>query len=153
MAGTARRIMGFEGKIYIGTANGSANTEIDTQDQAYNITVNKETTFKRPSGASNAAPIGYDDVLSLQAEVTFTMFRKSTDANMTTLLAAAYSADPDVNVISLRTEEISGGKGIYGDFTLQVNNGRAIQGNATYEFTATPTDCYRDLVGLNVAGP
>lgn len=126
--------MGFEGKLYYGVAGSTASTEVtNSRDITYNLTTDKGDTTGRDSGSP---PIETMRVTIRKISISFTMLNKASDATLASLLAAAYAG----TAVALRTKDHSTGSGFDGDVILEVNQGKPLRGEQTYEFTAVPTE-------------
>lgn len=126
--------MGFEGKIYYGTAGSEGTTEItNSRDINYNIDTEKGDTTVR---GSSGVPINTSRVTALGVTVEWTMLNKTDDSTLTALLTAAAAGNP----VAIRTKSHSSGLGFDGDAILDVRQGKPIKGEQTYQFTATPND-------------
>ncbi len=134
MADTPTR-MGFEGRIYRGTAGSTGATEMQTAtDVTYNISPDKAPSYGR--GAGTTPPLKTERVVAIGMSVEFTLLNKSGESHLATLRAAAAAATP----IALRLKDYSSGAGFDGDVTLDCKEGMPLNGEQTYVFTATPTD-------------
>lgn len=136
--------MGYESKLYYGTANATAATLItNARDVKYSIGNKKAPTTVKGSGSS--PPIEVERVVGLTASITWQMTDKSGDTTLTALIAAAAAG----TVFALRTLPHSGGTGYDGDVTVSCEVGQPYQGENTFDFTATPNDDNRTPL-LNV---
>jgi hypothetical protein len=134
MADTPTR-MGFEGRIYRGTAGTTASTEmLSATDVSTSITPKKATTMTR--GAGTAPPMETERVVSIGLSIEWTLLNKSGETHLDTLRAAAAAGTP----VALRLKDYANGKGFDGDVTLEVKEGMPLGGEASYQFTATPTN-------------
>jgi hypothetical protein len=135
---------GYKGKLYVGTAGSTAGTEVTTiEDLQYDTEAEKVETTVRGDGS--AAPIVTEVVVAIKPTITFSMFEKSDDANLTTFRAAARTGA----AIALRTKAHSSGLGFDGDAVLSVTHEMTLKGASKYNFTATANDELR-AVQLNV---
>lgn len=90
--------MGYESKLYYGTANATAATLItNARDVKYSIGNKKAPTTVKGSGSS--PPIEVERVVGLTASITWQMTDKSGDTTLTALIAAAAAG----TVFALRT--------------------------------------------------
>ena len=134
MAATPTRL-GFEGRIYWGTAGSTATTEmLSATDISMTITPKKAPTTTR--GAGTSAPIETERVVSISISIEFTLLNKSGETHLDTLRAAAAAGTP----VSLCMKDSTAGKGFDGDVTLECKEGMPLAGEQTFVFTATPTN-------------
>jgi len=134
MADTPTR-MGFEGRIYRGTAGSTAATEMrSATDVSSTITPKKASTTTR--GAGTAPPMETERVVSIGESIEFTLLNKSGETHVDALRGAAAAATP----VSLRLKDYAAGKGFDGDVTLECKEGMPLGGEQTFVFTATPTN-------------
>jgi hypothetical protein len=131
--------MGFEGKLYYGSAGSTATNELtNTRDINYNLDTEKGDTTTR--GAGTSPPKKTERVTALGITIEFTMLNKTDDTYLEALKVAAYAGTP----VALRTKDYSSGKGFDGDCILDVQHGKPLNGEQTLQFTATPNDDSRD---------
>jgi hypothetical protein len=127
--------MGFEGKIFSGTAGSEALTELlNTRD----ITINSdhergETTVR---GDGTRPPRKTERVTVIVSSIEWEMTNKSGDTALADLLAAEALGE----AVALRLKDHAAGKGFDGDVTLTKTHGKPYKGEQTYRFTGTPTD-------------
>ncbi len=134
MAATPTR-MGFEGRIYHGTAGTTAATEmLSATDISTTITPKKASTTTR--GAGTSPPMETERVVSIGMSVEFTLLNKSGETHLGTLRAAAAAGTP----VSLCMKDSTSGSGFDGDVTLECKEGSPLAGEQTFVFTATPTN-------------
>lgn len=125
--------MGFQGKIFYGVAGATATNEItNSRDINYPYSTTKGNTTVRGDGS--LPPPDTQSVTRRVATIDWTMINKTTDANLPALLAAAYAGTP----VAIRTKDYAAGKGFDGDVVLDVTHGKPLDGEQTYQFTATP---------------
>lgn len=130
---------GYAGQLFVGTAGSPAQTQVlNCEDLSYSNPVEKIETTTRGNGA--APPRKSEVVVSIGAEITWSMLQKDGDAVLVTLLAAARAGAP----IAVRTKSYAAGTGFDGDVTLQVTNEKTLKGQNRHNFTATPCDDLRD---------
>lgn len=133
MPGTTK--MGYEGQLFYGTAGATGSTLVtNCVDLNYDQDPERGDTTVRGDGTS--PPIVTSKVTGLKPQITWKMLNKTTDSTLTALLAAAFTGA----AVALRTKSYSSGKGFDGDCTLGVKFGAPLKGEATFEFTAEPTD-------------
>lgn len=127
--------MGYEGPIYIGAAGSTATTQITNRtDITENVDPERGDTTTAGDGTS--VPIGTSRVTCLNYSIEWTMLKKTVDASLTTLVAAATAG----TAIALRTKDYASGLGFDGDVTLGMKKGKPLKGEQTIAFTAEPTD-------------
>jgi hypothetical protein len=130
----ANQKMGFEGQLFIGTAGAQATTTItNAQDISYNLDHEKGNTTVRGDGS--AIPIQTESVTLRTVSIEWTMIHDTTDTDLETIRSAAYAGSS----LAIRTKDYASGKGFDGDCTISVQDGRPLAGEATLQFTATPT--------------
>jgi len=131
----ATKKMGYEGKLYVGTAGSTATNELtNSRDIHFEFDVEWCDTTVRGDGS--AVPIETQRPVLRRVSLKWTMIVKSDDTNLATLRNAEYVCTP----VALRTLDYSGGKGVDADFYITSNHGKPIKGEQTIEFTAKPTD-------------
>jgi hypothetical protein len=126
---------GYKGILYYGTAGSTAATQVtNCVDLNYDTALTKVSTMTRGDGSG--PPTNYEEAVSRNATITWSMLHK-TDATLTALLAAARVGDV---AVALRTKANSTGTGFDGDCTVSVVHDMTLSGQSIYNFTATPTD-------------
>ena len=127
--------MGFEGKLYYGTAGSTGATQL-TGARDITITYGHSKGPTNGRGDGSAPPIKHERVTERTVEIKFTMVNNTADASLASMRTAAAAGTP----IALRGIDYTAGKGPDGDFTLDMENGQPLAGEQTVNFTATPTD-------------
>jgi hypothetical protein len=127
--------MAFEGKLYYGVAGSTGATEItNCRDVTISWTTQTGDTTVRGDGAG--PPVGSARVTRIDVEIQWTMLNKSDDVTLAALLTATAAGSP----VAIRGKDYSSGKGPDYDVILSVQNGQPVNGEQTYQFTATPTE-------------
>jgi phage head maturation protease len=127
----AKKRMGFEGKIYWGTAGVTAGTELTlVRDASYNIDPTYGDTSDRGSLFETS------DVAMLKAEVQF----ETNNHDGNAFIAAARTAAVTGGAIALRTRDRAAGWGVDGDFCLRLEENQALKDAQRIRVIATPTD-------------
>jgi len=126
---------GYQGLLYHGTAGTTAATLItNCEDLNYDTEQEKVETTTRGDGT--AIPKKVEDVVALGATITWSMFLKTTDTSLTTLVAAARTG----TAVAIRTKSYDTGLGFDGDCNISVTHEMTLKGASKFNFTATPTD-------------
>lgn len=135
-----KRLMGFEGKIFTGTAGSEATDEItNSRDIKYSFDYDKGDTTERGEDES-VPPIEYGRVSVRKITITFNTTNKEDDALLATLLAASYAGQP----VAIRTKDKAAGKGFDGDCIIKHELGKPLRGEQTYDFTCEPNNDLRE---------
>ena len=131
----AKKRMGYEYLLYIGTAGSTAGTQVT---KAKDVTYNRANQYGDTTvrGTGSAVPIGTQDIVRIDPEVTFNMVNDDGDSVLATIMAAAATGTS----IAIRCIEISGGKGYDGDMKVQVNQEAPLGGEQNVAFTCVATD-------------
>lgn len=123
--------VGFEGKLYRGTAGSTASDEVTgVTDVNYTVDADRADTSTR------ASIWKFSKVAMLSLSIDFTMKQDETDSDLTALKAAAVAGTP----IALRTRDYASGYGVDADFNITFQKGEPLNGEQTVQFTAEPTD-------------
>lgn len=126
--------MGYQSKLYIGTAGSAATSQVtQATDVDYDLAPQKGATTVR--GTSGVVPITTENVTQIGVAVTWKMVNDPTDAQLATMIAAAISGA----AVAVKLVTGSGATLFDGDCTLAKKYNAPLQGEATYDFTATPT--------------
>src|SRR5690349_17093288 len=113
--------MGFEGKIYYGTAGVTGATLLENvKDASYNFEPEKGNTTVRGDGS--APPVDTEDVTIRKFTIEWTMINDTTDTALEALRVAAYSGAG----VAIRMKDNAAGKGYDGDATLAVQHGEPL---------------------------
>lgn len=123
--------MGFEGKIYYGTAGSTASTELTiARDVSYKFE-NTEADISDRSSIINLYDVGGVD-FSLEFEIN----NQDTDAFVAAVRAAAIAG----TAIAFRTRDKTAGWGVDGDFVVGIDESQALRDAQRIKVTAKPTD-------------
>jgi hypothetical protein len=126
--------MGFEQKLYIGTAGTTAATQVtNATDVDYDLQPEKGSTTGRGTGAT--VPIKTERVTQLGATVNWKMLNDPADAVLILMIAAAKTGAP----LALKVTTKSGAVLFDGDCTLSKKHSGPLSGESMYDFTGTPT--------------
>ncbi len=137
--------MGFEGQIFYGAAGSTAATPIlNSRDINYDIDHDDGDTTVRGDGTS--VPIATGDPVLRKVNITWTMINDTTD----TVLEALRTAAAAGTGVALRLRDNAAGKGFDGDVSIKFTHGEPLNGEQTYEFTATPSRGYGRIPQLYV---
>ncbi len=131
----AVRKMGYEGQIFIGTAGSTGATQL-TNVRDISITTTLEYGPTTVRGDGSALPITTQKPVAATWTCDFNMLEKTDDTELATLKSAAALG----TAIALRMKDHSSGSGFDGDVTVTRSQGQPLAGEATHDFTATPTD-------------
>ena len=126
--------MGFEGRIYYGTAGSQASTLIENAtDISEDFDFDEGSTTVR--GDSTVAPVETGDVTVRKYSLEWTMVNDSTDTVLEALRVAAVAG----TVVAIRGKDYAAGKGFDGDCKIKFKHGKPLKGEQTIQFTATPS--------------
>ncbi len=126
--------MGYELKLYIGTAGATAATQVENAtDVDYDLALEKGSTTAR--GTGGVVPIKTENAVSRNVTITWKMLNDPDDTDLTTIIAAAIVGGP--LAITLTTG--SGAVLFDGDCTVAKKYNAPLTGEGTYDFSATPT--------------
>lgn len=123
--------MGFEGKIYYGTAGSTASTELTIVRDASYAFSNAEADISDRSSIINLYDVGGVD-FSLEFEIN----NQDTDAFVAAVRAAAIAG----TAIAFRTRDKTAGWGVDGDFVVGIDESQALRDAQRIKVTAKPTD-------------
>ena len=123
--------MGFEGKLYWGTAGSTAATELKiARDVSYKL----ENTEADVSDRNSI--IDLSDVAGVKFSLDFEVNNQSTDA----FVAAARAASPAGTAMAFRTRDSSSGWGVDADFIISLDESQPLRDAQRIKITCTPTD-------------
>ena len=126
--------MGYQTKLYRGAAGSTAATQVtNATDVDYDLAPEKGSTTVRGTGGN--VPIKTENVTQLGVTVTWSMLNDPADTDLAAFIAAAITGA----AVALKLETDSGATLIDSDFTLAKKYNAPLSGEATYDFTATPT--------------
>jgi len=128
--------MGFEGVLWYGAAGSTATTTqlVNARDITFPRMSEKGDTTVRGDGSGPV--VNSSRVTAIDFSITFLMLIKSDDTALEALRVAEAAGTP----VALRGLDFAAGKGPNMDFILEASQGMPYKGEATIEFTATPTD-------------
>ncbi len=126
--------MGFQGLVYYGAAGSEATTLI-TNSRDMSITPGHATGDTTVRGDGTAPPIETKQVTKRTWSCDWTMLEETNDTTLEALRVAVAAGAP----VALRMKDHSAGKGFDGDVILTQKTGKPLEGEATIDFTATPT--------------
>lgn len=135
MADTVTR-MGFEGRILRGTGGSVAGTDMTDSATDVTISISHERAKTTVRGAGTSPPMTTERVVAVTVGIEFTLLNVQGKAHVDALRTAANAGTP----VSIRTKDYSSGKGFDGDVTIEYKEGQPLNGEQTYQFTATPTN-------------
>lgn len=123
--------MGFEGKLYWGTAGSTASTELTiTRDVSYKLDISEADVSDRGS------IIGLSDVAQVQFSLEVEVNNQDTDSFISTLRTAVVAG----TAIAFRTRDKASGWGVDADFIISTDEGQPLTDAQRIKFTAKPTD-------------
>lgn len=123
--------MGFEGKLYYGTAGSTAATELTiVRDVSYGFDAEYGDTSDR------ASIINMSDVVGINFDIEFEVLNNDDNAFVATARAAAAAGTP----LAIKTDDISSGWGVDGDFVFSLAEQQPLRDKQTIRFTGKPTD-------------
>lgn len=126
--------MGFEGKLYIGTAGSTAATLLtNVRDVQIARSTNKGNTTVRGDGT--APPVETQRVTRRIQSITWQMINDSDDTELETLRVADAAGTP----VAVRMKDSATGKGFDGDCIIEISEGQPLDGEQTFDITAVPT--------------
>jgi hypothetical protein len=132
----AKKRAGWERKIYRGTAGSTAATHIDTHVTDINISHGNEYNETTDRGDGTAVPKMTEQLVKMQAEITFTMNYEDSEAHMVALLAAAQAG----TVLAFKLERrLSGVVEFDGDCYIDYESPGELTGGQEVNFTLHPT--------------
>lgn len=127
----AKKLMGFEGKLYWGAAGSTAATELTiARDVSY--TIEKEEGDVSDRGNI----INLKDVVGVNLGLQFDVNNKEADTFISTARTAAVAG----TAIALRTRDKASGWGIDGDFIIGIEESQELRAAQRIRITASPTD-------------
>ncbi len=130
---------GYEGQLFVGTAGSTAASQVtNCEDLSYDNDLEKVETTVR--GAGTSIPLKSEDPVCLGATITWSMFEKTTDTLLTSILAAARTGA----LLAIRTKSYSSGTGFDGDCSIVATHEMTLKGASKHNFTATPSTANRD---------
>lgn len=126
----AENVMGYQAKLYYGTAGSSAATQVTkARDIQYSFSHDMGETTSRGDGSS--IPIECKaPVLKKLDSLTWTMVDSAADTVLTALRSAANTA----TCLALKVIDRSSGYGFDGDVYLKCSLGAPLRGETTYDF-------------------
>lgn len=128
--------MGFEQRLFIGTAGTTAATQVsNARDADYDLTPEKGPTTVRGTGA--AKPITTENVTALGVNITWSMQNDPADTELATLIAAAITGA--AIALLLKTKFTTDDTIFDGDVTIAKKWNAPLSGEGSYDFVATPT--------------
>lgn len=137
--------MGFEGQIYYGATGSTAATQLlNVKDITYELDHDDGDTTVRGDGTS--VPISTGDPVLRKVSITWNMINDTTDTALEALRTAAAAGTG----VAIRTKDNAAGKGFDGDVSIKVSNGQPLNGEQTFDFTATPSRGYGRVPNLYV---
>ena len=86
-------------------------------------------------GTGSVAPIETEQTTSRTVQIEFNMINDTADTGLAALRTAAAAG----TAIALRGKDHSAGLGPDADFIVTEKNGQPLEGEQTFDFTATPT--------------
>lgn len=123
--------MGFEGKLYHGTAGSTASTELTiARDVAYRFEIDEADISDR------ASIINLKDVAGVSFSLEFEINNQSTNAFVATLRAAVLAG----TALAFKTEDATSGWGVDGDFIVMEDEAQPLRDAQRIKITAKPTD-------------
>jgi hypothetical protein len=123
--------MGFEGKLYWGTAGSTAATELKiARDVSYKL----ESTEVDVSDRNSIIDIS--DVAGIKFSMDFEVNNQSTDA----FVAAARTACAAGTAMAFRTRDTTSGWGVDADFVISLDESQPLRDAQRIKVTCTPTD-------------
>jgi len=126
--------MGYQKKLYIGTAGSTATNQVlQATDIDYDLSYDFGNTTVRSDGTT--VPIETQNPTCRKAKVTWKMIDDPTDARLITLLAAAAGA----TAIALKLTDGSGNVLVNADGYIPKKCGAPLKGESTYDFEFSPT--------------
>lgn len=139
----ARKLMGFEGVVYYGSAGSTASTQI-TDHVDVTISIETEMAETTVAGDGTTIPIVSEENVSRKWSATLTMKKSLAGSAYDALLTAATTTTPASGLIAIRMKDYSSGKGFDGDCNVAVSDGRPLKGEQTLDFTLTPNNRERE---------
>jgi len=132
----AKKVMGYQAKLYHGTAGSTAATQIlRAKDVELDPTVDYGETTDR--GAGSTVPRKDRSPVAQDVKITWSMNAKESDSSLTALLAAATNSTPTpvaIKYVNALTATL-----FDGDCYLKAKDGSPLGGAVSYDFEAIPT--------------
>lgn len=126
--------MGYQAKLYIGTAGSAATTQVlQATDVDYDLALEKGSTTVR--GTSGNVPIKTENATVRAVTVTWKMINDPTDSVLTTIIAACIAGA----ALAVKLTTGSGATLFDGDCTVTKKYNAPLAGEGSYDFSATPT--------------
>lgn len=123
--------MGFEGKLYYGTAGTSAATELTiARDVSYRFEIDEADVSDRGS------IINLVDVAGISFSLEFEINNQSTNAFVATMRAAVAAGTP----LAFKTEDATSGFGVDGDFVFSDDEQQPLRDAQRLRLVCRPTD-------------
>jgi hypothetical protein len=131
------RRIGFEGKLYWGSAGSTAATE---------LTIARDVSFKSEPVLADTS-----DRASIQEHSRATMVKTSIEFevnndNSNSFVAAVRSAAFNGTAIALRMRDYSAGAGVDGDFNVSIDESQPLKDAQRIKVSATPNNELRSVV-------
>ena len=138
----AEKFMGYQGKLYYGTAGSTAATQItNARDINYAFSADMGDTTVRGDGSAIPKKYGAPVLLKLD-DLSWNMVNKPSDTVLTALRAAAAAQ----TLIALRTIDNASGTGFDGDVYIDCKLGMPMNGEQTFDFKVTsPSNANREM--------
>lgn len=130
------RRIGFEGKLYWGTAGSTASTE---------LTIARDVSYKaeqvKGDVSDRASLHEYERACMLKTSIEFEVNNDTSNAFIAALRAAVVACTP----IALRTRDYSSGWGADGDFNVSIDESQPLKDAQRIKVSATPNNETRNL--------
>lgn len=130
------RRIGFEGKLYYGTAGSTASTELTI---ARDVSYKYEPTYADVSDRNSI--IEYERPAMVKFTLEFEVNNEASNAFISTVRAAAAAG----TAIAFRTRDYSSGYGCDGDFTVSLDESQPLKDAQRLSITASPTNDTRAI--------
>lgn len=136
--------MGFEGQIFYGAAGSTATNQLlNARDITETFDTEEGSTKRRGDGST--PPMNSFRVVGRTYSLEWQMIHKTDDSYLTAMIAAAVAGTP----VAIRTKSYSSGLGYDGDMNLKFKRGKPLNGEQTFDFTATVNEESRSA-SLNI---
>jgi hypothetical protein len=131
------RRIGFEGKLYYGTAGSTAATE---------LTIARDVSYKIESTSvdvtDRASIFEYSRTATVKVGLEFEVNNDASNAFVAAVRAAATAG----TAIAFRTRDYSSGYGLDGDFIVSLDESQPLKDAQRIKVSAMPTNDLRSLV-------
>lgn len=123
--------MGYEGKLYYGTAGSTASTE---------LTIVRDLSYKFEPDKADVSDRGSITNLMDVAGISFSIEFEINNQDSNAFVALARAAAATGGAMAFRTRDKTSGWGVDGDFIVSEDESQALRDAQRLKFTLDPTD-------------